>query len=79
MPQTEDKKAKKALDAVLYLEDYLDTECESVCDIWWKDKLGYTFEGDMGYIFSGLESIENYLIKRLRKARIEDDDKLSRM
>lgn len=72
MPQNEDTKARKALDAVLYLEDYLDTECESISEIRWEDKLGYTFSGDMGYIFDGLDAIENYLIKRLRKGNIDD-------
>ena len=66
-----DKSAVDCLKAVVLINKYLNDEEQCCGNTYWTDKKGYSFKTDIGYFFEGLEAFENYLIKRLRKAKIE--------
>lgn len=72
-PPSDDFAAQKAFAAIRILDDYLDNECDFMNCTEWMDKKGYYFVTDLGYFFEGLENMEDSLIKRLRKAVVEDE------
>lgn len=70
--QTDNFEVQKAFAALKILNDYLENECSFSNCTTWEDQQGYSFETDMGYLWEGLEGLEECLIKRLRKASVED-------
>lgn len=44
---------------------FLEDEEGNVAETFWKDKAGYGFSADIGYLFQGLNAVESYLEKRL--------------
>lgn len=66
-----DRKAVKALKALVTLNEYFESECVFSNHTQWVDTKGYAFETDMGYFWQGLEELEKCLKKRLRGVRPE--------
>ena len=73
-PRSDDFEAQKAFAALRILNDYLENECSFSNCTTWEDMRGYSFETDMGYFWGGLENLEKCLIKRLRKAVVENEN-----
>lgn len=63
-----DYKARRALEAVSTVIEYLNDEESFTSNTEWVDTKGYAMDCDLGYFYEGLENFRDLLIKRLRKA-----------
>lgn len=63
-----DYKARRALNAVSTMIEYLNDEESFASNTEWVDTKGYSMSCDLGYFYEGLWSFRDLLVKRLRKA-----------
>ena len=63
-----DYKARRALNAVSTVIEYLNDEESFASNTEWVDTKGYAMDCDLGYFYEGLVNFRDLLVTRLRKA-----------